>query len=419
MKINNVAKKIRKTISVPPDKSITHRILILSSIANNKSSLRNLLRSEDTLRTFKILETLGTSFEGDFSNLEVSPKKFDNGYYELYAGNSGTTARLLIGLLASSIGKYFIYGDRSLNKRPMDRIIYPLELMGANIVARKHGLLPLHIEGRKLKYLNYQMPLNSAQVKSSILLAALHSSGCMIVERRKTRDHTERLMYSMGADISVNNKKIVLNPSELAGINYNVPGDFSSAMYFIVFCLLHPDCKLKILNVGLNPTRTSALEVLTKMGGQINVRVREGYIEPVGDIEIFSSKLNAIKVDLSIYPNLIDEVPLFAIMAPFIEGEMCIINAESLRVKESDRIYSVVSNLRNLSIVVREYRDGFSINGPQKINSGVINTYFDHRIEMAFSILSSLTDANVIINNPSTVAISYPNFYNDLYNIIS
>ncbi len=414
-------KKIRKVYYPPADKSITHRAMILSSIGTNESLLYNLLDSEDTRKTLLIFKKLGIEFEGNFNKLIVRPKQFLPNKYNLNASNSGTTARLVAGVLSSLNGQYRLTGDQSLKKRPMKRVIEPLKLMGACIKSENNdNLLPLIIEGRPLKSIDYKIPVASAQVKSSIILAALNAKGVTKIEElHKTRDHTERMINATNGKIETKDKTIEIHPKKLSKLQYEIPGDFSSASNFILLCLLHKNCKLIVKNVGLNPTRTELLSVLKKMGADITIKKSYDFIEPIGDIQVRSSKMHNIAVDLNIYPNLIDEAPILSVMAPLMEGKFTLLNAKELRVKESDRIKSVTEGLRKLGVKLDEQNDGFSLIGPQPVQSGQINTYMDHRIEMAFSTLNLLVDAEIKILNPPMVSISYPDFYNDLKEIIT
>ncbi|GAB6188478.1 3-phosphoshikimate 1-carboxyvinyltransferase [Marinitoga arctica] len=414
MKIEPI-KKIRGEIEVPPDKSLSHRVLILSSIAKEKSILYNVLNSKDVKRTYNILKKLGIIFKGDFEKLEVYPRKIKDIEKPLYCGNSGTTARLLSGYLSSQNGLFILYGDKSLSKRPMKRVIEPLELMGANIESRT-GLMPLIIKGDKLKGIEYTLPIPSAQVKSAIILAGINSEGKTIIKGDKgSRDHTERLLKYMNAKIKID-EKIQVEKSELSCLIFKVPGDFSSAAFFIALGILHRNSKIKIKNVNLNPTRIGFLKILKKMKANIDYDIKETNPEPVGDIYVeTSNELEGITIPEEYIPNAIDELPLLALIGAHAKGKTVLKNASELRVKESDRIISVVNNMKKIGIKIKELGDGFEIEGKQKIIGGKINTYNDHRIAMMFSITGLISEEGIILDNPKLVDISYPNFYNHLF----
>ncbi|SHE92392.1 3-phosphoshikimate 1-carboxyvinyltransferase [Marinitoga hydrogenitolerans DSM 16785] len=406
-------KKIRAKINVPPDKSISHRILILSSLANEKSVVYNILNSKDVKRTYNILKKIGIKFKGDFNKLIIIPNKITTPTQPLYCGNSGTTARLMSGVLSSKNGLFILYGDKSLSKRPMKRIIEPLNLMGAEIKSR-NGEMPLIIKGGNLKGIEYTMPIPSAQLKSSIILAGLNAKGETIVRGDKgSRDHTERILKYMNAKIEVNNEFIKIKKSELKPIDkFNIPGDFSSAAFFIALGILHKNAKVEIYNVNLNPTRIGFLKILKKMNANIYYEVTEKYPEPIGKIVIeTSNELEGINVPKELIPNAIDELPLLALVATQAKGKTILRNAKELRVKESDRIKAVVNNMERIGIKIKELEDGFEIEGKQKIIGGKIKTYNDHRITMMFSIAGLLSKEGIEINNPKIIDISFPGFY--------
>ncbi|KAF2955957.1 3-phosphoshikimate 1-carboxyvinyltransferase [Marinitoga sp. 38H-ov] len=410
MKIMPV-KRIRAKLIMPPDKSITHRVLILSSMAKDKSILYNLLNADDTKRTYNILKSLGIKFKGDFNKLEVYPKTIKEIEKPLYCGNSGTTARLISGYLSSKNGLFVLYGDKSLSKRPMERIITPLEMMGAKIDSRK-GYLPLIIKGNKLKGIDYTLPIPSAQLKSSIILAALNSEEKTIIKGDKnSRDHTERLIKQMNGKIDVKNDVIYVEKSVLEPLKYSIPGDFSSAAFFITLAILHPNAKIIIDNINLNPTRIGFLKILEKMNANISYEIFESNPEPIGRIIAESSNLKGIKIPEKLIPNAIDELPLIALVGLKSEGRTILKNASELRVKESDRIKSVVSNLKNLGIEIEELKDGFVIDGKQDIVGGKIKTYNDHRIAMMFSIAGLISKEGIEIDNVKSVNISFPTFF--------
>jgi 3-phosphoshikimate 1-carboxyvinyltransferase len=325
----------------------------------------------------------------------------------------------LAGYLAPKKGCYKITGDDSLKMRPMRRIIDPLTLMGAKI-SSNNGRLPITITGTSLHSIKYEMPVRSAQVKSSIIIAALQSTGSTtIIEKVKTRDHTERMISFMNGRIRTYGNFIEIEPSKLSPLNYTIPGDLSAAANFILFCLMHKNCKITIKNILLNPTRMDFIKVLLKMGANISTERNFDGIEEVGTIRVSSSRLKAITIDLFEYPNIVDEIPIIASLAPLMDGILELKNAGELRLKESDRITAITNNLSSLGVRSYETKDTLIIPGNQKIFNGKISTYNDHRIEMAFAILSTLMEADIVFEqNKTSIDISYPNFYKDLYNLV-
>lgn len=412
------SKFIRGSIIPPPDKSITHRALIISSMGNKKSTFYNLLNSLDTKRTFHILKKLGIRFVGDFKRMEIVPSKISVPSEPLFCGNSGTTARLMMGFLSSKEGTFFLYGDKSLSRRPMRRVIEPLEKMGVRFLAKDGEYLPLALRGGKLSKIKHVEEIGSAQVKSAIILAALKADGIStIVEKNKSRDHTERMVKAFGGNIKVINNTILVEPSELGSITMKIPGDFSSAAFFIVLGVLHGNARLVIENVNLNPTRTGLLDVLKTMGANLEISIDENNIEPVGKITVETSKLIGTEIKGSLIPKMIDELPLVALLGVFADGETIVRNAEELRKKESDRIKTLVENFRILGIEIEELRDGFKIKGPQNIKGGRVDPKGDHRMAMLFSIAGILSDEGVEVIDSKIVSISFPNFFKTLETI--
>jgi len=406
---------IRGTITPPPDKSITHRALIVSSMGKKESTFYNLLDSADTRRTFDILKKLGIRFKGDFRRMEIIPSRISVPDEPLFCGNSGTTARLMMGFLASKEGTFFLYGDRSLSRRPMKRVMEPLEKMGVRFLARDDGYLPLALRGGKLSGIKHVEKLGSAQVKSAIILAALKADGpSTIVEKKKSRDHTERMVKAFRGCIKVTGDTITIEPSELESITMKIPGDFSSAAFFIVLGVLHKNARLVIENVNLNPTRTGLLDVLKSMGANLEVTIVEDDIEPVGRVVVETSKLVGTEVKGSIVPKMIDELPLVALLGVFAEGETVVRDAEELRKKESDRIKAVVRNFRTLGVEIEELEDGFKVEGPQRIRGGRVDPMGDHRMAMLFSIAGALSEEGVEVKNHNVVSISFPDFFKTL-----
>ncbi|MCP5464617.1 MAG: 3-phosphoshikimate 1-carboxyvinyltransferase [Deltaproteobacteria bacterium] len=422
-----LAKGLRGKITVAPDKSISHRALIFSSLAKGTSKIRNLLWGEDVLRTGRIMKQLGISISSNFedeqaeSEISIQGKglrglqKTDE---RLYCGNSGTTMRLLLGLLSAQSFASSLTGDASLNKRPMKRVTDPLSKMGARIseAQGKDGRV-LHIDPAKgLINLHYQLPVASAQVKSAILLASLYAPGeTQIEEPKACRDHTEVLFKAMGVAIKKRDAVIHMQPpKELQPLDLTVPGDFSSAAFFIVAALLVPDSELLIKDVNLNPTRTGLLDVLLQMGGDIQIQNQsEQAGERCGDLLVKSSVLKNISVEGDVIPRLIDEIPILALAASCAEGVMEISDASELRVKETDRATAVAKELSKFGVSVQEKPDGLIITGQsaglqsphQKIQS-----YGDHRMAMMAVIADLLVPGAVAIDDVACIKISFPEF---------
>ena len=423
MKINKVS-KLNGTITVPADKSITHRAIMLSSLATGKSYINNYLKSDDCLMTMNAFKQMGVNIEQTENSLTITGAGINglkNTVKEIYAGNSGTTTRLLSGVLAGQTFSSTITGDASLSKRPMKRVIEPLSLMGANITAKENNFLPMTISPKEtLKSISYTSPVASAQVKSCILFAGLYADGTTTVtEPIKSRDHSERMFKTFGADISVDGLSVsVKKCNRLYAQEVTVPCDISSAAFFIVAGLIVPNSNIKILNVNINKTRDGILTVLKSMGADIvldNVRTVSG--EDVADIEIKTSKLNSISFGKEIVPSLIDEIPVIVLAATQAEGQTVISGAKELKVKESDRIHSVASQLNKMGADIKETDDGFIINGPTKLKGTTVDSFDDHRIAMMLSIAGLTAEGETEILNSDCVKISFANFYEVLKKI--
>ncbi len=423
MKINKVS-KLSGTITVPADKSITHRSIMLSSVAEGKSYVNNYLQSDDCLMTMNAFKQMGVNIEQKDNSLiidGVGINGLKNPVKEIYAGNSGTTTRLLSGVLAGQKFSSTITGDASLSKRPMKRVIEPLSLMGVNITAKDNNFLPMTINANgNLKAIDYISPVASAQVKSCILFAGLYADGTTTVtEPIKSRDHSEKMFKTFGADISVDGLKVIVNHCDkLYAQEVTVPCDISSAAFFIVAGLIVPNSNIKILNVNINKTRDGVLTVLKSMGADIvldNVRTVSG--EDVADIEIRSSKLNSTSFGKEIVPSLIDEIPIIVLAATQAEGQTVISGAKELKVKESDRIHSVASQLNKMGADIKETDDGFIINGPTKLKGATVDSFDDHRIAMMLSIAGLTAEGETEILNSDCVKISFANFYEVLKKI--
>ncbi|AXI09342.1 3-phosphoshikimate 1-carboxyvinyltransferase [Oceanobacillus sp. 143] len=411
-------------LEIPGDKSISHRAVILGSIANGTTKVSNFLDGEDCMRTVKAFQLMGVSIEKQESTVIIDGKG-SNALQEplepLYFGNSGTTTRLMLGILAGLPFFTTVYGDASLTERPMDRVIDPLREMNATIDGRKAGsYLPLSIKGNSLQGITYTLPVKSAQVKSAILLAGLFANGeTKVIENTPTRNHTENMLQAFGAAISSDGSETTItNIQTLTATNVYVPGDISSAAFFLVAGAIVPGSKLTLKNVGLNQTRTGIIDVLLTMGADLqitNQQVSGG--EEFGDLTITYKELNSIVIQGEIIPRLIDEIPVLALLATQIEGTTVIRDAEELRVKETDRINAVVDVLTTLGANIEATDDGMVIHGKTTLTGGEIKSYNDHRIAMMGAIASLIAKDDVEIDDDSSIYISYPNFFEHLKEI--
>jgi len=409
---------IRAEIRVNGDKSISHRVAIFSAMSRGISEIENFSSARDCYSTIRCLRALGVDIEeGRKIKINgVGIRGFKEPEDILDAENSGTTIRLLSGLLAGQPFLSIITGDDSLRRRPMDRVIVPLSLMGAEFWARGNNRFPpMAIKGRyPLKPIEYRLPVASAQVKSALIIAGLLAEGeSRIVEPLPSRDHTERLLPAFGARLKKEgNTVIVYGDQELESQKIYVPGDFSSASFFITAGLIVPGSEIVIRDVGLNPGRIGLLDVIKRMGGEVEV-YQKGEIlnEPVGDVVIKSSRLRGTTVSKEEIPILIDEVPLIAVLGAYAEGETVVRGAEELRVKESDRIRAIVTEFKKLGVDIEELPDGFVVYGPSIPNEGTVESYNDHRIAMALAIAGLSARGPVSINNEECVAISFPDFW--------
>ncbi|SHH12647.1 3-phosphoshikimate 1-carboxyvinyltransferase [Tepidibacter thalassicus] len=416
MNFNSVL-RLNGEIILPGDKSISHRAVMFSAISNGKNYIKNFLMGQDCLSTIDCFRKMGVNIEIDNGNIIVyggglrGLKKPDD---VLNVGNSGTTIRLIMGILAGQNFKSTLIGDESISKRPMKRVTDPLKEMGAKVDGIENGnFTPITIEGGNLNGINYKMSIASAQVKSAIILASLFAnSPSKIIEKSKSRNHTEIMLKAFGADINVDGLEIDVNPVDcLYPQEIHVPGDISSAAFFIAGASIIKGSEVLIKNVGLNPTRTGILDVLIKMGGNfeiLNKKIICG--EEIGDILVKYSNLNGVIIDGDLIPRLIDEVPIIAIMATQAEGQTIIKDAKELKVKESNRIKSVVENLKKMGADIQELEDGMIINGPTKLKGANIESFNDHRIAMAFSIASLIAYGNTYIHNFKCVDVSFPSF---------
>lgn len=414
-------KGLKGTVTIPSDKSISHRAIMFTSLARGKSVIKNFSKGQDPLSSLKVCKTLG--IDAEFSNEELIVKSkgiLSAPQTQLDCGNSGTTMRLMSGILAGQNFNSTLIGDESLSKRPMKRVIEPLSLMGAKIESNEYKA-PLKIYGQNLKPINYISKLASAQVKSCILLAGLNIDGqTSFTEPYVSRNHTEIMLKYMGANITVNNTTVTIGKSELEPKTIEICGDISSAAYFIVAGLIVPNSKIILKNVGLNPTRTGILEVAEKMGGNVEILDKRNISgEDVGDIQISYSDLNACTIEGEIIPRLIDELPVIAVLATQAKGTTIIKDAQDLRNKESDRIKAVVTELKKIGADIEETPDGFIINGKTNLKGNTeVETYHDHRLAMSLYIAGLICDKPIAIKGFEWVDISFPEF-DKLFNSLS
>ena len=418
--LNN--KSLNGKTTVLGDKSISHRAIMIGALAEGITNIKGFLKGEDCIATINCFKELGIKIVENEDMISV----YGNGLYglkkpknQLYVGNSGTTIRLISGILSAQKFSSIVTGDSSIIKRPMKRIVEPLSLMGANIES-DNGFAPLYINGSNLKGIEYNMPIASAQVKSAILLASLFAKNkTTIIEKYKSRDHSEIMLKQFGANISINNNVIESNPiSKLIPQNINICGDISSACFIIVGALITKNSHIIIENVGINPTRTGFLEVLLKMGANIkflNIKYING--EKVCDIEVKSSKLKACDISGDIIPKMIDEIPLFALVASLASGTSVVKDAEELKFKESNRIKTISTELNKIGANIIETSDGMIIEGDKIFYENECESYNDHRIAMCIAIASLVCNEPIILNNYECVNISFPNFFDILENL--
>jgi len=422
-------KSVKGQLRVPSDKSISHRSIILTSMADGISRVKNFLRAGDTLTTLNVYRKLGIKITEEKGIIKVHGKGL-YGFSEpddiLDMGNSGTTTRLTLGLLSGQ--KFFsaLTGDESLRKRPMKRVTHPLKQMNAKIDGRKNGeLLPLSVRGSDLKGIEFFNEKASAQVKSALLIAGLVAEGeTKVVEPYKSRDHTEKMLKAMGGDIKINEQNeytvCIKRTDRLYPVDIDVPADPSSAAFFAAAAVILPDSELVLKDVLINPTRDGFFRKIKQMGAYVeysNIREKNG--EPVADVIVrYSPDLKGVQVVKKEIPSMVDEIPILAVVATQAEGETVIKGASELRVKESDRIKAVVENLKNVGVDVEELEDGMIIKGKTKIKGGYVDSFKDHRIAMAFSILGLISQNGIKIKDADCAYISYPEFFEHLQSVV-
>ena len=407
-------------ITVPGDKSISHRGVMLGALANGVTEIDGFLSGADCLSTIDCFRKMGIPITIDGSHVTVHGQGLyglEKPAETLYTGNSGTTTRLLCGILAGQDFDTVITGDASICKRPMKRVVAPLSEMGARI---RGDYCPLYITGSKLHGMEYRMPVASAQVKTSILLAGLYAEGQTVIhEPERSRNHTEFMLTAMGAELKVQGNDILLTPGkELAPQNISVPGDISSAAFFMVLAAILPDSRITIRNVGINPTRTGILDVFEAMGAEVklqNIRTSAG--EPAADITVSSSSLKGTVIGGDLIPRLIDELPVIAVAALFAEGETVIKDAQELKVKETNRIRAVVDEFRKCGAEIEETEDGMVIQGGKMLHGADFCSYADHRMAMSLTVLAQLLEGESTLDDEQCVSISYPKYFEDFYSL--
>lgn len=425
MRLKTNISHLQGSIRVPGDKSISHRSIIFGSLAEGETQVYDILRGEDVLSTMQVFRDLGVEIEDKDGIITIqgvgmdglkAPKK------PLDMGNSGTSIRLISGVLAGADFEVEMFGDDSLSKRPMDRVTLPLTKMGAKISGQtERNLPPLHLKGSKnLTPIHYELPIASAQVKSALIFAALQAHGrSIIVEKECTRNHTEDMLHQFGGHLSVEGKKItVQGPQKLTGQKVVVPGDISSAAFWLVAGLIVPNARVELKNVGINETRTGILDVIRTMGGKLEITD----IDPIAKsatLIVETSDLKGTEIGGALIPRLIDELPIIALLATQAEGVTVIKDAEELKVKETDRIQVVADALNSMGADISPTADGMIINGKSSFHGAKINTFGDHRIGMMTAIAALLVkEGEVDLNRAEAINTSYPSFFDDLESLI-
>ena len=425
MKLRTNSKGLRGTIRVPGDKSISHRSIIFGSLAKGETKVYDILRGEDVLSTIQVFRDLGVSIQDDGDVIRIQGVGFQGlqaPTAPLDMGNSGTSIRLISGVLAGQDFAVTMVGDDSLSKRPMDRVAIPLRQMGVEIAGQgERDCPPLHEKGtHQLHPIHYRLPVASAQVKSALIFAALQAEGeSMIIEKEKTRDHTEDMIRQFGGEIQVDGKTIrIQGGQEFQGQEVIVPGDISSAAFWLVAGLILPDSVIKIENVGINQTRTGILDVIQEMGGDLTIEDRDEKAVSAS-LTVKTSSLKGIRIDGELIPRLIDELPIIALLATQANGQTVIADAEELRVKETDRIQVVADSLNAMGANVVPTEDGMIITGPTPLHGADLETFGDHRIGMMAAIAALLVkDGNVVLDRSEAINTSYPSFFEDLETLL-
>ena len=425
MKLRTNSKGLKGTIRVPGDKSISHRSIIFGSLAKGETKVYDILRGEDVLSTIQVFRDLGVSIQDDGDVIRIQGVGFQGlqaPTSPLDMGNSGTSIRLISGVLAGQDFAVTMVGDDSLSKRPMDRVAIPLRQMGVEISGQgERDCPPLHEKGtHQLQPIHYRLPVASAQVKSALIFAALQAEGeSTIIEKEKTRDHTEDMIRQFGGEIQVDGKTIrIKGGQEFQGQTVIVPGDISSAAFWLVAGLILPDSVIKIENVGINQTRTGILDVIQEMGGDLTIEDRDEKAVSAS-LTVKTSSLKGIRIDGKLIPRLIDELPIIALLATQANGQTVIADAEELRVKETDRIQVVADSLNAMGANVVPTEDGMIITGPTPLHGADLETFGDHRIGMMAAIAALLvSEGNVMLDRAEAINTSYPSFFEDLETLL-
>lgn len=425
VQLHTNATSLSGEINIPGDKSISHRAVMFGAIANGTTTVTNFLLGDDCLSTISCFRKLGVVIEQDVNTVTVYGKGLE-GLTEssdiLDVGNSGTTIRLLMGILAGRPFHNVLVGDHSIGRRPMTRVVKPLSLMGAKIDGKKHGeFTPISIRGGELTGMEYTLPVASAQVKSSILFAGLQAEGTTTIhEPAKTRDHTERMIRQFGGKVESEGLTVKINGGQtLTASHVNVPGDISSAAFFLVAGAIVPNSEILLKNVGLNPTRTGIIDVMQAMGADITIVPNDSeQFEPTGDIIIKTSELVGTTIEGDLIPRLIDEIPILALLATQANGKTVIKDAHELKVKETNRIDTVVNELSKLGASIEATEDGMVIYGKSTLGSGEVSSHGDHRIGMMLAVAALITKGEVILEDAEAISVSYPQFFQDLNNLL-
>ena len=425
MKLRTNSKGLKGTIRVPGDKSISHRSIIFGSLAKGETKVYDILRGEDVLSTIQVFRDLGVSIQDDGDVIRIQGVGFQGlqtPTAPLDMGNSGTSIRLISGVLAGQDFAVTMVGDDSLSKRPMDRVAIPLRQMGVEIAGQgERDCPPLHEKGtHQLQPIHYRLPVASAQVKSALIFAALQAEGeSTIIEKEKTRDHTEDMIRQFGGEILMDGKIIrIKGGQEFQGQEVTVPGDISSAAFWLVAGLILPESAIKIENVGINQTRTGILDVIQEMGGDLTIEDRDEKAVSAS-LTVKTSSLKGIRIDGELIPRLIDELPIIALLATQANGQTVIADAEELRVKETDRIQVVADSLNAMGANVVPTKDGMIITGPTPLHGADLETFGDHRIGMMAAIAALLVrDGNVMLDRAEAINTSYPSFFEDLETLL-
>ena len=425
MKLKTTISHLNGSIRVPGDKSISHRSIIFGSLAEGETKVYDILRGEDVLSTMQVFRDLGVEIEdkdGVVTIQGVGMGGLKAPQNALDMGNSGTSIRLISGVLAGADFEVEMFGDDSLSKRPMDRVTLPLKKMGVSISGQtERDLPPLHLKGTKnLRPIQYELPIASAQVKSALIFAALQAQGqSVIIEKECTRNHTEDMLQQFGGDLSVDGKKItVQGPQKLSGQTVVVPGDISSAAFWLVAGLIVPNSRVVLKNVGINETRTGIIDVIRAMGGKLEITDMDP-IAKSATLTVETSDLKGTEIGGALIPRLIDELPIIALLATQAQGQTVIKDAEELKVKETDRIQVVADALNSMGATITPTADGMIIKGKSTLHGAKVNTFGDHRIGMMTAIAALLVaDGEVGLDRAEAINTSYPSFFDDLETLI-